>query len=164
MHPLDLPAGALCVLVGPPGCGKSTLAARWPDSWRVCLDRFRELATDSEADQTATSVAVEIQNLLLDARLSRARTTIVDSTNLETRIRADLLSRARHWQRATVAVLFDVPLDVVEARNASRRRVVHRHVVRELHQLLPTSDQLQDEGFTDVHLISRLTAAAGGGQ
>ena len=46
MNPLNLPAGALCVLIGPPGCGKSTFAARWPDSWRVCLDRFRELATD----------------------------------------------------------------------------------------------------------------------
>ncbi|MFC8593077.1 AAA family ATPase [Streptomyces atroolivaceus] len=47
MNSPHLPAGALCVLVGPPGCGKSTLASCWPESWRVCLDRFRELATDS---------------------------------------------------------------------------------------------------------------------
>ncbi|MEU2462362.1 AAA family ATPase [Streptomyces sp. NPDC012473] len=157
-----LPADALCVLVGPPGCGKSTFAARCPDSWRVCLDRFRELATDDERDQSATPVAVEIQNLLLDARLSRARTTIVDSTNLEKRVRADLLTRARRWQRPCVAVLFDVPLDVVEARNAGRERVVRPHVVRKLHQLLPTAEQLHDEGFAAVHLVSGLTASTGG--
>lgn len=40
------PASASCVLVGPPVCGKSTLAARWPDSWRMCPDRCHELATD----------------------------------------------------------------------------------------------------------------------
>lgn len=162
MNFLHLPAGALCVLVGPPGCGKSTLASRGPDSWRVCLDRFRELASDSEMDQSATPVAVEIQNLLLEARLSRARTTIVDSTNLETRVRADLLARARRWERPCVAVLFDVPLDVVEARNADRERVVRPHVVRKLHQLLPTAEQLRAEGFTAVYLVSSLTASTGG--
>ena len=161
MNSPHLPAGALCVLVGPPGCGKSTLASRWPDSWRVCLDRFRELATDDETDQSATPVAVEVQNLLLEARLSRARTTIVDSTNLETRVRTDLLVRARHWQRPCVAVLFDVPLDVVEVRNAGRERVVRPHVVRKLHQLLPTAEQLRAEGFPAVHLVSDLTVSAG---
>lgn len=47
MDVLDLPANTLCALVGPPGSGKSTFAARYPDSWRVCLDVYRHLATDS---------------------------------------------------------------------------------------------------------------------
>ncbi|MFE7046392.1 AAA family ATPase [Streptomyces atratus] len=162
MNILNLAVGTLCTLIGPPGCGKSTFAARYPDSWRVCLDTYRNLATDSEADQSATPVAVEIQNLLLDARLARGRTTIADSTNLQTHVRAGLVARARYWQRTPVAVLFDVPLSVVEAQNASRERVVPLHVVCELHQLLPTADQLHDEGFTTVHLASDLTATTGG--
>ncbi|MEU2468571.1 AAA family ATPase [Streptomyces sp. NPDC012486] len=117
---------------------------------------------EGETDQSATPVAVEIQNLLLEARLSRARTTIVDSTNLETRVRADLLARAHQWRRPCVAILFDVPLDVVEARNAGRERVVRPHVVRKLHQLLPTAELLRAEGFAAVHLVSSLTASAGG--
>ncbi|MFE5560294.1 hypothetical protein [Streptomyces sp. NPDC056544] len=32
MDLLDLPAGAVCVMVGPPGSGKSTFAARYPDT------------------------------------------------------------------------------------------------------------------------------------
>ncbi|MFI2292925.1 AAA family ATPase [Streptomyces niveus] len=157
MRPLDLPASGLCALIGPPGCGKSTFAARYPASWRVCLDVYRRLATDSEADQSATPVAAEIQNLLLDARLSRGLRTLVDSTNVFGHVRAGLIARARYWQRPAVAVLFDVPLATVEAQNASRNRIVPQHVVREFHQLLPTVGQLHDEGFAAVHRISELT-------
>jgi len=162
MQPPILPAGTMCALVGPPGCGKSTFAARYPASWRICLDLFRLAATDSEADQTATPVAAEIQNLLLDARLARNLRTILDSTNVMEHVRAGLLARARYWQRPTAAVLFDVPLATVEAQNASRDRVVPVHVVRELHELTPTREQLLAEGFSTVHLASELATAGAG--
>jgi predicted kinase len=159
MQPLNLPAGTVCALIGPPGCGKSTFAARYPDSWRICLDFFRKAATDSEADESATPVAAEIQNLLLDARLARCLTVLVDSTNVFPHVRAGLIARARYWQRPAVAVLFDLPLHLVEAQNAGRDRVVPLHVVRDLHQQLPTAEQLLQEGFGTVHLASELTAA-----
>ncbi|MEU6353190.1 ATP-binding protein [Streptomyces sp. NPDC047072] len=162
MQLLTLPAGTMCALVGPPGCGKSTFAARYPASWRICLDLYRLAATDSEADQTATPVAAEIQNLLLDARLARNLRTIIDSTNVMAHVRAGLLARARYWQRPTAAVLFDVPLATVEAQNASRDRVVPVHVVRELHDLTPTREQLLTEGFGTVHLASELATAGAG--
>ncbi|MFD6876960.1 MULTISPECIES: AAA family ATPase [unclassified Streptomyces] len=161
MDLLNLPAGTLCTLIGAPGSGKSSFAARYPESWRVCLDFYRRLATDSEADQSATPVAAEIQNLLLDARLSRNLNVLVDSTNVLPHVRAHLLARARYWQRPAVAVLFDVPLAKVEAQNTSRDRVVPPHIVREHHQLLPDADQLHREGFAAVHLISELVATPG---
>ncbi|MFG2220448.1 AAA family ATPase [Streptomyces sp. NPDC048685] len=160
MDPLNVP-GTLCVLIGPPGSGKSTFAARYPDSWRVCLDTYRRLATDDEADQSATPVAAEIQSLLLDARLSRGLAVLVDSTNVFPHVRAGLLARARYWQRPAVAVLFDVPLATVEAQNAGRDRVVPLHIVREHHQLLPDVEQLHREGFAAVHLFSELLATSG---
>ncbi|MEO3978081.1 hypothetical protein [Streptomyces sp. CAU 1734] len=73
-----------------------------------------------------------------------------------------LLARARYWQRPAVAVLFDIPLATVEAQNASRDRVVRAHVVRELHDLTPTREQLLDEGFATVHLASELATAGAG--
>ncbi|HBF79350.1 MAG TPA: hypothetical protein DD420_05260 [Streptomyces sp.] len=159
MEHLNLADGTLCTLIGPPGCGKSTFATQWPDSWRVNLDTYRRLASDSEADLSATPVAVQIQDLLLDARLARGRTTIVDSTNLEPHARAGLLARARYWQRPITAVLFDVPLHVVEAQNTGRDRVVPPHVVRDFHQRLPTVEQLHHEGFTTVHTVSGRTTS-----
>ncbi|MFI0005764.1 AAA family ATPase [Streptomyces globisporus] len=156
--PLPLPEGVLCTLIGAPGSGKSTFAARYPSTWRLNLDTYRGLATDSEADQTATPVAAEIQNLLLDARLSRNLRVVVDSTNLHAHVRAGLLARARYWQRPTCAVLFDVPLDTAQARNADRGRIVPPDVVRDLHQLLPSTDQLAVEGFARVYRISEIVS------
>ncbi|WP_331761418.1 hypothetical protein OH797_39255 (plasmid) [Streptomyces anulatus] len=45
----------------------------------------------------------------------------------------------------------------MQAQNAGRDRVVPAHVVREFHGLLPTVDQLHDEGWDAVHLSSTLT-------
>ncbi|MFJ2202366.1 AAA family ATPase [Streptomyces violaceusniger] len=151
---LPLADGTLAVLVGIPGCGKSTFVGQYPASWRVCLDEYRLAASDDMADQSATPVAVQIQNLILDARLARGRTTLADSTNVFAHVRAGLLARARYWQRPAVAVLFDVPLATAEAQNAARERVVPSHVLHDLHAQLPTADQLHAEGFTVVYLAS----------
>ncbi|WP_274919444.1 ATP-binding protein [Streptomyces sp. WZ-12] len=159
---LPLADGTLAVLVGVPGCGKSTFAAQYPPSWRVCLDEYRLAATDDMKDQSATPVAAQIQNLLLDARLARGRTTLVDSTNVFAHVRAGLLARAGYWQSPVVAVLFDVPLATAQAQNAERERVVSSHVLDDLQAHLPTVDQLHAEGFTAVHLASALIPTAGG--
>ncbi|AWL90799.1 hypothetical protein ACIQJ8_33355 [Streptomyces globisporus] len=43
----SFPAGSLCALLGPPGAGKSTFATQWPATWRVSLDAYRKLASDT---------------------------------------------------------------------------------------------------------------------
>ncbi len=151
MSTLTLEPSTLAVLIGAPGAGKSTFAARYPASWRVSLDTYRELATGDAADQSATPVAAQIQDLLLDARLARGLTTVVDATNVYPHVRTGLLARARYWQRPALAVLFGVPLHICQARNAARPRQVPDDVLRELHQRLPTAHQLQAEGFTTIH-------------
>ncbi|MFD4595704.1 AAA family ATPase [Streptomyces rubiginosohelvolus] len=156
MNSLSLPVGALCALIGPPGAGKSTFATQWPATWRVSLDAYRKLASDTEADQSATPIAIQIQDLLLDARMARGRTTISDSTNVRATDRAKLLAHAARWERPVVAVLFDVPIETVEAQNSARDRVVPVHVVRDFHRQMPTVDQLHTEGWTTAHLASTL--------
>ncbi|MEU3071646.1 AAA family ATPase [Streptomyces sp. NPDC006906] len=113
-----------------------------------------ELVEDLE-DPRPAALGVRRSRALRQAR-SRAR-TIIDSTNLRASTRAGLLARAARWERPAVAVLFDVLLATVEAQNAGRDRVVPAHVVREFHRLLPTADQLDDEGWPTVHVASALT-------
>ena len=152
--------GALAVLVGVSGSGKTSLATQYPASWRICLDAYRGTATDDAADQSATPVAAQIQDLLLDARLARGLTCVLDSTNLMPHVRTKLLARARYWQRPAVAVLVDVPLAVAEARNAARTRVVPGDVLRTQYDLLPSASQLRAEGFTHVHIHRPAVPAA----
>ncbi|MFD8712047.1 AAA family ATPase [Streptomyces anulatus] len=158
MNPLPLPAREACALMGPPGSGKSTFARQHLKPTEIVSSDFcRALVADDENDQSATGDAFEVLHLIVDKRLARGRLTVIDATNLRSSDRAWLLARARHWKRLTTAVLFDVPLATVQAQNAGRDRVVPAHVVREFHGLLPTVDQLHDEGWDAVHLSSTLT-------
>ncbi|MFF2123529.1 AAA family ATPase [Kitasatospora sp. NPDC058184] len=146
--------GSLIVLVGGSGAGKTTFAGRWPTTWRLSLDDYRQVATDDEADQSATTVAEHVQTLLLDARLSRNLTTVVDSTALLPHVRASLLARARYWQRPACAVLFEVPLETRRELNAGRERVVPDHVLVDQEQQVPTQAQLLAEGFVRVDRVT----------
>lgn len=149
--------GVLVVLVGVSGAGKSTYARRYPASWRLCLDEYRQLATDDAADQSATPTAADVEALLLAARLVRGLPCVVDSTNVQPCRRAELLARARYYQRPVQAVLFDLPLQLCQERNAARSRKVPGGVLRRQHQQLPTADMLRFEGFADVRTITHTT-------
>ncbi|MFJ9690380.1 AAA family ATPase [Streptomyces bacillaris] len=157
MNPLTLPADAACALIGPPGSGKSTFArTHFKPTEVVSSDFCRALVADDENDQSASADAFDLLHHIADKRMERGRRTVIDATNLRSPDRLWLLGRARHWKRPTTAVLFDVPLATVQAQNAGRTRVVPDHVVREFHDLLPTVDQLHDEGWDTVHLVSTL--------
>lgn len=150
-------AGSVAVLVGVSGSGKSTFAARYPASWRLNLDAFREMAADDAADQSATPTAAQVQDLLLDARLRRGLTTVVDATNVLPHVRAGILAAARYYQRPAEGVLFTVPLTECLRRNAARERQVPAHVLHTQHTQLPSREQLLTEGFTHVHTIEEGT-------
>lgn len=153
--------GAVIVLIGTPGAGKSSYAARFPRSWVLNLDSYREQVADDPHDQAATPDAVIVEQVVLDARCRRSLPCVIDSTNVEARVREDLLDRVLPFGVPVIAVVFDVPLETCLSRNAARDRPVPEHVVREKHaQMLASLPGLLDEGFACVHLLSDLQAPA----
>jgi predicted kinase len=57
------------------------------------------------------------------------RLTVADATNLEPIPRQRLREMARAHGRPAIAIVFDVPLPVAQARNLARDRQVPPHVV-----------------------------------
>ncbi|WP_260461749.1 AAA family ATPase [Streptomyces lateritius] len=107
LQPLDttIPDPALVVLIGAAGCGKSTFASTCPSTQVLELDRFRAMVSDEAVDQQATADAVAALRTVLETRLTRKRTTVVDATNCERAVRAGLVQAARRHGVPTVAVL-----------------------------------------------------------
>ncbi|MGP3950954.1 AAA family ATPase [Streptomyces sp. 7N604] len=159
LAPLPLPdAPFLAALVGAGGSGKSRVARAFPPDWRLELDSFRQQASGSPGDQTATPTAVTVFRELLEARLIRKMPTLVDSTNSERGVRAYLLQRARHWRMPTVAIVVRTSLDECLARQGARppAKQVPPDAVTRQRADVPTTGQLIEEGFDAAYYADEL--------
>ncbi len=131
MTVLELPDPCLVLMVGAAGAGKSTLAARLfaPDDV-LASDAYRERITGDAADQAATRAAFAALHRDLRARLRAGRTTAVDATSVHEHARRSLLRVAAEAGVPVVAIVLDLPDDLVLERNAARDRVVPEEAVR----------------------------------
>jgi protein phosphatase len=155
--PLTLPADAMVLLVGVAASGKSTFARRhFAPTEVLSSDELRALITDDPHAQSATDDAFDLLHRILALRLRRGRITVVDATNVETWARAELLAVARRHRRPSVAIVLDLPLDVLLERNARRSlpRPPDRALRRQHRWLHDALDAMEQEGFDAVHRLS----------
>jgi predicted kinase len=161
MTVIDIPDPSLVVLVGAAGSGKSTFAARHfaPDEI-LSSDAFRALVSPSrdETDQGATRAAFKRLDHELARRLAAGRLTVVDATSVEVSARRALIARAAAARIPAVAIVLDLPAEVVLARNAARARVVdeaviHRHLGRLRAALDGPDPAIGREGFARVVVL-----------
>lgn len=157
---IDLPDPSLVVLIGAAGSGKSTFAARnFAEDEILSSDRFRAMVSGDEADQGATHAAFGRLHRALTRRLAAGKLTVVDATSVERSSRRALLARAAAAGVPATAIVLDLPVEIVLARNAARRpRVVDEEVVRHHHTRLRASldgpaPPLEREGFAQVVVL-----------
>ena len=119
--PLRLPDPCLVVLVGATGSGKSHWAQTWfhPDQV-VSSDRLRAVVGTGERDQRASRDAFEVLDLIVDKRLRRRLTTVIDSTGLQPKQRAAWRALAERHRVPAYAIVFVPPATVVRQRNRAR--------------------------------------------
>jgi F420-dependent oxidoreductase-like protein len=149
---MRLPDPSLVVLVGASSCGKSYWAAQWfePDSI-VSSDRMRAVVGRGEHDQRASKDAFEVLDLVVEKRLRRGLTTVVDSTALESERRGAYLSAAARHRVPAYAVLFEPDQELCRARNRVRAVPVPPKVLAsQLRATAALQSTIGDEGFTAV--------------
>ncbi|MEU0218555.1 ATP-binding protein [Streptomyces sp. NPDC006265] len=153
--PVDttVPDDSLVCLIGAAGSGKSTWASTWPATQVLELDRFRALVSDDAGSQESTDDAVFALQAVLEARLARRKMTIVDATNSEKAVRANLIATARRHGMPTVALVIPTPVSTCVERQKDRpaNRSVPEPVVRAQHAaIVDAFPGLPGEGFDHV--------------
>ncbi len=159
---VPFPADGLIMLIGPGASGKSSWARMVPAT-TICLDDLRAILTDNPGDQQATPKAVALHDAIIAERMRLGRPTVVDSTNVETRVRNTLVQAARRHGRPVVAVVFTADLATCTARNARRpeNRRVPPGILRWQHEQTALSlPRLRGEGIGDIRVVGPLPAAA----
>jgi protein phosphatase len=160
LSPLRLPTDALVLLVGIAGSGKTTFAARhFRPTQVLSSDALRALITDDSTAQSATEDAFDLLHRILAMRLRRGRLTVVDATNVEEWARRELIAVARRHRRPVVAIVLDLPFEVVLERNARRpdKPRPRAALARQARWLRDSLATLEHEGLDAVH---RLTSPA----
>jgi predicted kinase len=152
---MQIPPGALVVLVGPQGCGKSTFARRrFRETEIVSSDECRRLVADDAANQAVSRAAFSVFYALLRARLTHGRTTVADATNLTPWSRQKLRQIAVARGRPRVAIAFDVPLETCLARQGGRERQVPPDVVQRSHEAFRAAlADLPHEGYERLYVV-----------
>ncbi len=155
---LTLPQPCLVVLVGAAGSGKTTLAARlFSQDQVLSSDAYRARIAGDEADQRVTRLAFRLLHRDLERRLAANLTTVVDATSVTAFARRSLVRIAARHGVPAIALVLDLPPDLVMSRNATRagRIVPETAVRRQLVDLERTMRRAAaaSEGFAAWHVL-----------
>ncbi|GAA4394609.1 hypothetical protein GCM10023187_00620 [Nibrella viscosa] len=156
-HPtIHLPASALILLIGVSGAGKSTFARRhFLPTEVISSDHCRALICDNENDQTVTADAFELLHVLAAKRLKRRRLTVIDATNVQAGARQSLMDLARQFDCPLVAIVLDMPEQVLNDRRKTRtdRSFADPVLHRQRRDLWLWTRYLEYEGFSKVYRL-----------
>ncbi len=160
---IEIPEFSLVMLVGISGSGKSSFARQhFLPTEVVSSDVCRALVADDENDQSISDDAFGLLREIASRRLKNRRLTVLDATHVQPGARPPVLALAREFDTLTVAIVFNLPLEVCQARNAEREdRQFGSHVLPNQQRMLrQTIKRLRREGFRQVYVLDSPEAVA----
>lgn len=156
-----LPDPALVVLVGASGAGKSHWArSRYRAEEVVSSDALRGVMGSGPHDLDASDDAFSLLEQVVDARLGRGLTTVVDTLGLDPVRRRRWRDVARSSGLPAVVVVLDTPASECRRRNALRDRPVPAPALAsQLARLSGVRSLLDVEGWDLVEVVGPGPAA-----
>ena len=147
-----LPAPSLIVLVGPSSAGKTTWATEhFAANEIVSSDALRAMAGSGPDDREAGTAAFVLLETIIDERLRRGLTTVVDTLGSDEKRRNRWVEAAHEAGIPVYAVVFDTPKQECERRNAERDRPLPKTVLnKQFTSHAKTLQMIGDEGFEGI--------------
>jgi len=148
-----VPRPKLILLVGLPGSGKSTWAAR-EKLPVLSSDELRRTLADDPTDQSIHARVFSVLRSLIKHRLELKRpVTCIDATNLTPKERRPYIALARRHGANAEAIFFDTPIAECQRRNRLRKRVVPREAIETMARKLVAPSAR--EGFSKVTTLPK---------
>ena len=141
----------IVLAVGLPGSGKSTYFANRRIQ-PLSSDSLRQWLLDDAHNQDHQREIFKALRYLLQMRLALGRKkNFVDATNITPKERRSYIGLAAKYNCDVQAIYFDVPPEICQKRNQSRKRKVPKYAMQKMKgKLVPP---LLAEGFSRIRVI-----------
>jgi protein phosphatase len=154
---IELPELCVVALVGVSSSGKSTFSkTHFKPTEVLSSDFFRSLVCDDENNQEVTNQAFDALYYVAGKRLELGFLTVIDATNVQGFARKGILNLAKEQNCLAVAIVLDVPENIIKERNLKRndRNLDDKIISRQSARLRASVKGLQKEGFRYVYVLS----------
>lgn len=145
-------AGILTVMVGPPGCGKSTEAKRLSEEYGYSIVSSDSIREELYGDESVQGNPVEV----FDAAYERTRKllsmtgVIFDATNCRREYREKLLDATEGYRKMAIAYVSTASLYDCIGNNCYRSRKVPDGVISRMYDSLWNDPPTTSEGFDSI--------------
>lgn len=148
------------VMVGMPGCGKSTAGAALEGYEEINRDNLRLELTGAYDDFTREPRITRMHEDRIRQAAQQGKDVVVSDTNTIRRYRRKLIALLKQLGYRVEVHLFDVSLETCLARNKTRSKPVDEDVIREMARRMRLNPPGLDEGMDEIRIIQQAEASS----
>ncbi|MBO9541614.1 AAA family ATPase [bacterium] len=148
------------VMVGMPGCGKSTEAAAIEGYEEINRDNLRLELTGSYEDFTREGWINREQARRIRKAAEAGRNVVISDTNTVRRYRRALIKLLKELGFHVEVQVFDVGLETCLLRNKTRSKPVDEEIIRKMANRLSLNPPAMDEGMDTIRVIGKAPRGA----